>query len=131
MTDASGNRGMTEIVERLRLPPEPSSAGAARRFVAAVVGAGDEVAELAVLLVSELASNAVMHAKTSFEVVVHVDDECLRVEVTDADPKMPLIQPYARESITGRGLHIVAASADHWGFDATPHGKAVWFEFRH
>ena len=119
---------MTEIVERLRLPPEPSSAGAARRFVAAALGAGDEVAELAVLLVSELASNAVLHAQTPFEVAVHVDEGRLRVEVSDSDPKMPSLKTYVRESITGRGLHMVAASADRWGFDAQRGGKVVWFE---
>ena len=121
---------MTEIVERLRLPPEPSSAGAARRFVAAALGAGDEVAELAVLLVSELASNAVLHAQTSFEVAVHVSDGQLRVAVSDSDPTLPALRTYARESITGRGLHMVAASADRWGFDANPDGKVVWFELR-
>jgi anti-sigma regulatory factor (Ser/Thr protein kinase) len=119
---------MTEIVERLRLPPEPSSAGAARRFVVASLGAGDEVAELAVLLVSELASNAVLHAQTPFEVAVHVGDERLRVEVSDADPTMPSLKTYLRDSITGRGLHMVAASADRWGFDARRDGKVVWFE---
>jgi anti-sigma regulatory factor (Ser/Thr protein kinase) len=119
---------MTEIVDRLRLPPEPSSAGAARRFVAAALDAGGEVAELAVLLVSELASNAVLHARTPFEVVVHVDEGHLRVEVSDLDSRLPSLRTYARESITGRGLHMVAASADRWGFDAQPGGKVVWFE---
>jgi anti-sigma regulatory factor (Ser/Thr protein kinase) len=121
---------MTEIVERLRLPPEPSSAGAARRFVAAAVGAGGEVGDLAVLLVSELATNAVLHAQTAFEVVVTVDDARVRVEVSDADPNMPSLKTYVRESISGRGLHMIAASADHWGFDAQPDGKVVWFELR-
>jgi anti-sigma regulatory factor (Ser/Thr protein kinase) len=121
---------MTEIVERLRLPPEPNSAGAARRFVAAVLGAGGEVAELAVLLVSELVTNAVIHAQTSFEVAVHVDDDCLRVEVSDQNPNMPSLRSYLRESTNGRGLHMVATSADHWGFDARPAGKVVWFELR-
>jgi anti-sigma regulatory factor (Ser/Thr protein kinase) len=120
---------MTEIVERLRLPPEPSSAGAARRFVGAALDAGGEVAELAVLLVSELASNAVLHARTPFEVVVYVDEGHLRVEVSDLDSRLPSLRTYARESITGRGLHMVAASADRWGFDAQPGGKVVWFEF--
>jgi anti-sigma regulatory factor (Ser/Thr protein kinase) len=121
---------MTEIVERLRLPPEPSSAGAARRFVVAALGAGDAVAELAVLLVSELASNAVLHARTPFEVAVHLDEGRLRIEVSDGNPKMPSLKTYVRESITGRGLHMVAASADRWGFDAQRDGKVVWFELR-
>ena len=121
---------MTEIVERIRLPPEPSSAGAARRFVAAALDAGDEVAELAMLLVSELASNAVLHAHTLFEVAVYVDDGRLRVEVSDGNPNMPSLKTYARESIAGRELHMVAASADRWGFDTQRDGKVVWFELR-
>jgi anti-sigma regulatory factor (Ser/Thr protein kinase) len=121
---------MTEIVERLRLPPEPSSAGAARRFVAAALGAGGEVAELAVLLVSELASNAVLHAATPFDVTVFLDEARLRVEVSDSNPTMPALRTYVRESVSGRGLHMVAASADRWGFDAQRDGKVVWFELR-
>jgi anti-sigma regulatory factor (Ser/Thr protein kinase) len=80
--------------------------------------------------VSELASNAVIHAQTPFEVIVHVDEGWLRVEVRDENPTMPSLKSYVRESVTGRGLHMVAASADHWGFDAQPLGKVVWFEFR-
>ena len=119
---------MAELVDRLQLPPEPSSAGSARRFVAAALVAGSEVAELAVLLVSELASNAVLHARTAFEVVIHVDNQHLRVEVHDGSPALPTLKDYVAESITGRGLHMVAASADNWGFDVHDDGKVVWFE---
>src|SRR5581483_3459608 len=119
---------MTETVDRLFLPPEPGSAGAARRFVAAALRAGDGVEELAVLLVSELASNAVLHAGTEFEVVVDRDGNRLRIEVSDANPTMPMLKSYVTESVTGRGLHMVAASADRWGFEARGTGKVVWFE---
>jgi len=120
---------MTEIIDRLHLPPEASSAGAARRFVSAALGARGEVAELAVLLVSELASNAVLHAGTAFDVMVQIDAGRVRIEVADGNPTMPALRPYVRESTDGRGLHMVAASADHWGFEARPDGKVVWFEF--
>ena len=119
---------MTEIVDRLRLPPEPSSAGAARRFVANTIGDGDEVTELAVLLVSELASNAIMHARTEFEVSVHVCDEHFRVAVSDSDPTVPLVRSYSPDALSGRGMHIVAATANRWGYESLPDGKIVWFE---
>lgn len=119
---------MAGLTNRLQLPPEPSSAGVARRFVASSVAAGDEVGELAVLLVSELASNAVLHAQTPFELVVDSDTARLRVEVHDSDPTMPTLKDYVPESVTGRGLHMVASSADNWGFEARPDGKMVWFE---
>src|SRR5947199_1113395 len=105
---------MADLVERLQLPPEPSSAGMARRFVASSFGAGSEVAELAILLVSELASNAVLHARTDFELVVDLDGSRVRIEVHDENPALPVLKDYVAESVTGRGLHIVAASADTW-----------------
>jgi anti-sigma regulatory factor (Ser/Thr protein kinase) len=116
------------VLERLRLPPEASSARAARRFVADVLGAVDEVAELAVLLVSELASNAIQHARTEFEVCVAADATCIRIDVEDGNPRLPSLRNYVPRSTSGRGLHMVAASARHWGFEATPAGKVVWFE---
>jgi anti-sigma regulatory factor (Ser/Thr protein kinase) len=122
---------MAEPVERLQLPPDPSSAGMARRFIASSLDAGNEVGELAVLLVSELASNAVLHARTDFELVVDIDDVRLRVEVHDENPALPMLKDYVAESVTGRGLHMVAATADNWGFQASGHGKVVWFELAH
>lgn len=122
---------MEELVNRLQLPPEPTSAGMARRFVANSLLAGDEVAELAVLLVSELASNAVLHAQTPFELVVDDDNTRLRIEVHDHNPTLPTLKDYVAESVTGRGLHMVASSADNWGFEAGAHGKYVWFELLH
>jgi anti-sigma regulatory factor (Ser/Thr protein kinase) len=119
---------MGEHTNRLQLPPEPSSAGMARRFVASSLVASVEVAELAVLLVSELASNAVLHARTPFELVVDDDGQRLRVEVHDDSPDLPTLRDYVAESVTGRGLHMVAASADNWGFEACDRGKCVWFE---
>jgi anti-sigma regulatory factor (Ser/Thr protein kinase) len=103
----------------------------ARRFVASSLAAGDEVGELAVLLVSELASNAVLHARTPFELVVDTDPERVRVEVHDGNPTLPTLKDYVAESVTGRGLHMVANSANSWGFEAVGHGKMVWFELTH
>ena len=119
---------MGELVNRLQLPPEPTSAGIARRFVASSLLAGSEVADLAVLLVSELASNAVLHARTPFELIVDDDGRRLRVEVHDDSPTLPTLKDYVAESITGRGLHMVATTADNWGFEAMDRGKCVWFE---
>jgi anti-sigma regulatory factor (Ser/Thr protein kinase) len=128
VSDAQSD-GMTETINHLRLPAEPSSAGAARRFVAAALGgSAGPIEDLAVLLVSELASNAVLHARTDFDVCVRVRSDGFRVEVEDGSPVMPTLKHYVAESVTGRGLHMVAASADRWGFESTHTGKVVWFE---
>jgi anti-sigma regulatory factor (Ser/Thr protein kinase) len=87
-------------------------------------GLNDTVA----LLVSEVASNAVLHAKTAFVVAVVVDDSSIRVEITDGNPTRPTIKQYQADSVTGRGLHLVDAAASRWGVDTASPGKTVWFE---
>jgi len=83
---------------------------------------------VAVLLVSELATNAIMYAGSEFEVIIHANDDRLRIEVTDANQQLPTLRNYVADSISGRGLHMVATASDRWGFEATPTGKVVWFE---
>lgn len=80
------------------------------------------------LLVSELASNAILHAVTDFEVMVHVTDDGVRVEVTDSSRSVPTMRPYAPDAVSGRGMHIVATTADRWGCEPQADGKVVWFE---
>src|SRR3954471_16272975 len=103
---------MNGIAGRLRLPPEPSSVAIARRHVAEAVGSAGTLAELAILLASELASNAVLHAHTAFELAVIIERDLVRVEVYDSSPVMPSLKSYVAESVDGRGLHMIAASAD-------------------
>jgi anti-sigma regulatory factor (Ser/Thr protein kinase) len=91
--------------------------------------------DVAVLLVSELVTNAVTHgdggAGATAEVTMLVR-HCggqLRVEVHDRSPDMPApVWPQAPEdSETGRGLLLVDALAGEWGCYWTPGGKAVYF----
>ena len=114
----------------LDLRPEPRAAGAARQFVAdalrdAVAG---EVAEVAVLLTSELVTNAVMHARTPIHLVVDLDARTLRVTVVDDTPRSPALRPANHNKLTGRGMNLVDTLAGHWGVDPTREGKKVWFE---
>jgi len=116
------------VGEGLQLPPQATSPGAAGQCAETVLPKGTKVAEMAVLLVSELVTNAIMHAHSDFELVVHDLGDRLRIEVADADTRLPTLRSYTPESVTGRGLHMVASGADRWGFEATPTGKVVWFE---
>jgi len=107
------------------------SVSAARHFVSAILeeeGAAD--AEwTAVQVVSELATNAVVHAATSFTVTVVVDDGLLRVAVTDAKPFAAATQRHFSDyTTTGRGLRLVERMSRSWGVDTAQTSKTVWCE---
>ena len=81
------------------------------------------------VMVSELATNAVKHAAGTFEVSAYSDGTRLRVEVSDADPSVPQVQWVPAGATSGRGLLIVETLSDAWGVIAREGGgKAVWFE---
>ena len=111
------------------LPPQASSAGRARRIMVEVLEeAGlEELADIAVLLVSEMVTNAVLHAATEVGLTVVADDGSLRVEVRDGSSVRPGIRHYEDEATTGRGVGLVELLATDWGVEAEPDGKTVWF----
>jgi two-component sensor histidine kinase len=90
-----------------------------------------ESADTATLMLSELATNAVQHASTDFEVAIDVapDGRHVRVAVSDAAESFPVPQDTDTQSSNGRGLHIVRELADAWGIDVRRGrpGKTVWF----
>ena len=81
------------------------------------------------LLVSELASNAIVHGSGDAALVVEVHPHCLHVEVLDSDSTVDF-EPleFERTSPHGRGLAIVNALASSWGVEPRLAGKAVWFD---
>jgi anti-sigma regulatory factor (Ser/Thr protein kinase) len=119
---------MTEIDDRVRLAPDPASAGTARRFVARALDGCDVDHDLVALLVSELVTNVVLHAHTPFEVSVRSRGPHIRITVTDGSAAMPAMKQYSADSVTGRGLNMIDGSAAQWGVDESVNGKAVWFE---
>ncbi len=112
------------------LPPEPASARLCRLFLVQTLESwgADSFADDAVLLSSELVTNAVLHAGTPIQVRVTLDGGHLRVEVHDGSPRLPAVRHYSLLSGTGRGLAMVAEMAAAWAIEPTGHGKAVWFE---
>lgn len=119
------------MIQQRTLPPDPSSAMAARRFARDVLRRwreGDST-DLVQLLVSELVTNAVLHAGSKVEVSVRHRGEWLRVEVTDESPVLPGQREFDADASTGRGLALVDMLADDWGVEPIPDdGKVVWFE---
>ena len=100
----------------------------ARQFVVdSPAAAGVDREELA-MAVSELASNAVLHARTPFEVYVERLVDGIRVEVLDGSATLPVARPTDPSAVTGRGLLIVASVSRDWGARSTSGGKVVWFE---
>ncbi len=82
------------------------------------------------LVVSELATNAVLHAATPFSVTISRDDESLRLEVRDDLPvavALPTTGP--NRGPNGRGLRIVDRLSHEWGVDVDHAGKEVWAVF--
>lgn len=110
-------------------PPTTSSVPAARRFVREQLAAGGLLTwrDEAELAVSELATNAVLHAGTRFEVTVQVGDGGVYVQVWDDDPSLPARRASDPGSTTGRGMELVAAVATTSGVRTVGPTKVVWF----
>jgi anti-sigma regulatory factor (Ser/Thr protein kinase) len=119
--------------EQLELEPAPSSVAEARRFAQAVLeagGASDDDWTVA-QVVSELATNAVVHAGSPFVVSIACDDSRIRVSVTDRRPlARAAIRRISNETTTGRGLRLVQTLGQAWGVDQTDSDKTVWCELR-
>ena len=116
----------------LRLPPRPASVRESRSFVRSVLGSWGlpHLCDDAGLLVSELASNAVLHARTPLTLTVSWRRGTNRVRVTvhDESTVPPRLRAHDVGATAGRGLQIVTAVADASGVVRTGTGKDVWFE---
>jgi DNA-binding NarL/FixJ family response regulator len=113
-----------------RWDPVPESPRGARRFVVDVLEraeAGD-LGEIASLLVSELVTNAVVHARTDLQIAVELLPHAVRVNVFDRSPNVPIAREPAADDTSGRGLVLLDRLASAWGVDHFPNGKSVWFE---
>lgn len=88
----------------------------------------DAWADAAVLAVSEVITNALMHTGVPLSMEAWASPDGVRVEVMDGSSQLPAQRNYALTSGTGRGLHIVDQSVQRWGAEPRPQGKVVWFE---
>jgi anti-sigma regulatory factor (Ser/Thr protein kinase) len=115
---------------RVRLTAGPESAAHARSQVRAAIRAWevDVDPDVAVLLTSELVTNAITHEPNQTVTVV-ITSSCsqLRVDVHDTSCCLPVVLEAPVDAEAGRGLMLVATLSDEWGFYRTPAGKAVYF----
>jgi anti-sigma regulatory factor (Ser/Thr protein kinase) len=112
-----------------QLPPGPRSPGMARALVReALVGCSEERTSSAQILVSELVTNAVLHAGPPLVLSIQLNGDQVRVVVTDGSSARPLARSLHEEGVDGRGLPLVEALSSSWGWQAAGRGKSVWFE---
>jgi hypothetical protein len=114
-----------------RYPADPAIAGAARAFVSEHLHrlALEHRADDAVLLADELVTNAILHARTGFELRITAVQDRARVEVVDDCPTLPVAGTLTARALSGRGLKLVQSLSTRWGaHPGPPPGKTVWFE---
>jgi anti-sigma regulatory factor (Ser/Thr protein kinase) len=113
--------------------PDVATIATARRWVEDTLAAwgADDLSWTAMLLVTELSTNAVLHAATAYRVSLNQrDDGTIRIGVSDGSPRKPRARDYGVDATTGRGLGLVGSLAAAWGTSSLPDGKTVWCDLR-
>jgi anti-sigma regulatory factor (Ser/Thr protein kinase) len=116
------------MTSKRRFPCQPRSVTAARHFARAVLkDQPRETLEAVELMVSELATNAVRHAHSGFDLTIRTTTGQLRVEIRDNGQGQPELRSPTPLESSGRGLRIVEAMSQKWGVVAESDSKLVWF----
>lgn len=128
----AGLAGGAPVIDcaRTSLAPDTASVRAARRFVDETLQQWRFVDPLGTvsLLVSELVTNAVLHAGSEVEVAIQLHSGRVRVDVADGSAAGMHRRGPSDAGVSGRGIALVEALSDAWGLTARPEGKSVWFE---
>jgi hypothetical protein len=125
----TSSRQPRTIVTYLRPVPEstPLARGVVRRLLDGELN--DDALDTAELCVSELVTNAILHASTDVELSVTLARQRVRLAVRDQSSELPTLERHTSTASTGRGLAMVIAVADAWGIERHDfRGKTVWCE---
>jgi anti-sigma regulatory factor (Ser/Thr protein kinase) len=133
------------VYAKTTLPALAMSPGVARRWARDVLTVElspvqslapllDVARERTEVIVSELVTNAIVHARSDMTLALTVaaseaDHLQIKVEVTDGDSRLPRFDPVDDQALGGRGLQLVRALSDDVGHDVTDFGKTVWAQF--
>ena len=112
--------------------PQPAAAAAARRFLRSVLQEWglESSTDVAEVVLTELATNAVLHARSPFQVVLSEGPSTtLRVSVHDHNRDLPRRYDSDLRAFSGRGLYLVEGLSAEWGCSVRSDGKEVWAEF--
>ena len=119
------------------LPTGSTSPSAAREF-ALRSGCREHALEMlddAMLLISELVTNSVLHGGPPIVLAIECDGDALHVRVRDGSSTLPRAHDASRDDEDGRAFALVELLTSTWGVepvaDAHGTGKRVWFELRH
>lgn len=114
----------------LDLAPVPSAPAEARRFVRGELAncpVGRDTREDVELLVTELVTNAVIHARSDIRLEVSYGASGVHVTVSDATHAPVRLRTPSADSVTGRGIYVLDQLADHWAVEYGAQGKTVSF----
>jgi anti-sigma regulatory factor (Ser/Thr protein kinase) len=118
---------------RARFGAELASVPASRSWTRSVLAGhvDDRAVADALLVVSELATNALLHAGSAFELAVEADEArgVVHLAVTDASRNQPIVRTDpSPQATSGRGMWLVDRLCRRWGVERRPGGKRVWCE---
>jgi anti-sigma regulatory factor (Ser/Thr protein kinase) len=121
------------VLASLTIPGRAERVSEARSFVGKAIGPDNPAADVAILLTSEIVTNAVVHSSSrcaggTVRVLVVEIGGGLRVEV--ADDGSDLSTPVVKDAVCasdGHGLYLVQTLADQWGYVRDETGTTVWF----
>ena len=117
----------------LVLALDPAAVRDARRLIRDVCRTARldaDTCDSAVLLTSEMVTNAFTHGGSEARLQADADQEVIVVQVADDNSRHPLHVPPDPQALDGRGMEIVQMVASRWGVRDDPYGKTVWFEVR-
>lgn len=115
---------------RLLFPAEKDSPRHARRVVLETLRrwGRNDLSDDAALIVTELASNAILHGRGRFRLTISSRGEAVRIEIEDTSTALPVRGAAAAQDSNGRGLLLVDSLSERWGVEPTASGKIVWSE---
>jgi anti-sigma regulatory factor (Ser/Thr protein kinase) len=116
----------------LELPSDHGAASVARRGVSAVLDVASLPGELAydiLLVTSELVTNAIEHGGTPVHLELRVSRDRVVLRVHDRGEGLPCLRKSDPSTERSRGLRLVEALAEKWGYEEQDRGKHVWAEF--
>ncbi len=111
----------------LALPNGPHAPGQARDFIrGSSVFRTESSRDSAVLIVSELVTNAVTHGRPPIVLKVERVQSGVQISVADDHPHVPVLRSPSRVAVAGRGMRVIDALAASWGVRSRSVGKSIW-----